>query len=103
MKFTRSGRLIFTTFDPVCTAQILNLEKILETLVRFDPIWENMTSRFLLLCIPTKIPLGELVDELKQNNEIVITQMRRFVTQETSQETSLVIYTVHWHLLARVD
>ncbi|GIY37928.1 hypothetical protein CEXT_149971 [Caerostris extrusa] len=31
MKFSRQGKLIFSTADPVCAAQILNLEKIQET------------------------------------------------------------------------
>ncbi|CAL1291241.1 unnamed protein product [Larinioides sclopetarius] len=90
LKFTRAGKIIFTTADPVCAAQILSLDKILETPVFSDPIWENITSLF---DIPTQIPLCELAEELNINNEMVITQMRRFVKQDSIQESSPVLIT----------
>ncbi|GIY80658.1 uncharacterized protein CEXT_477961 [Caerostris extrusa] len=48
MKFSRQGKLIFSTADPVCAAQILNLDKNLETPISTAVTFENITERFLI-------------------------------------------------------
>ncbi|GIY53000.1 uncharacterized protein CEXT_758751 [Caerostris extrusa] len=45
MKFSRLGKLIFSTADPVCAAQILNLDKILETPISTAVTFENITEK----------------------------------------------------------
>ncbi|GBN05331.1 hypothetical protein AVEN_116045-1 [Araneus ventricosus] len=94
MKYTPQGKLLFSTSDPVCAAELLTLQTVLDTPVSTDVIWENISSRFLITDIPTKITLEELAEELSRNNDIVITHMRRFVKPNSSQETSPVLVTI---------
>ncbi|GBL56583.1 hypothetical protein AVEN_243979-1 [Araneus ventricosus] len=89
MKYTRQGKLLFSTSDPVCAAKLLTLQNVLDTPVSTDVIWENISSRFL---IPTK--KEKLAEELSCNNDIVISHMRRFVKPNSSQETSPVLVTI---------
>ncbi|GBM59828.1 hypothetical protein AVEN_10032-1 [Araneus ventricosus] len=65
MKFTRQGKIILTTQDPVCAAQLLTLEKVVNTPVSTNVIWENITSRFLLYDIPTTVSLPEATSVYK--------------------------------------
>ncbi|GBN04240.1 hypothetical protein AVEN_190696-1 [Araneus ventricosus] len=94
MKFTRQGKIILTTQDPVCAAQLLNLETVVNIPVSTNVIWENITSRFLLYDIPTKVSLLEVAEELTRNNEIEIVEMRRFVKQNNTLEASPVLVTM---------
>ncbi|GBM34878.1 hypothetical protein AVEN_116746-1 [Araneus ventricosus] len=94
MKFTQQGKIILTTKDPVCAAQLLNLEKVVNIPVSTNVIWENITPRFLLYDIPTKVSLPEVAAELTKNNEIEIVEMRRFVKQNNTRETSPVLVTM---------
>ncbi|GBM58402.1 hypothetical protein AVEN_63766-1 [Araneus ventricosus] len=94
MKFTRQGKIILTTQDPVCAAQLLNLEKVVNIPVSTNVIWENITSRFLLYDIPTTVSLPEVGAELTKNNEIEIVEIRRFVKQNNTRETSPVLVTM---------
>ncbi|GBO19476.1 hypothetical protein AVEN_70731-1 [Araneus ventricosus] len=94
MKFTRQGKIILTTQDPVCAAQLLNLEKVVNIPVSTNVIWENITSRFLLYDIPTAVSLPEVAAELTKNNEIEIVEIRRFVKQNNTRETSPVLVTM---------
>ncbi|GBL77190.1 hypothetical protein AVEN_12811-1 [Araneus ventricosus] len=93
MKFTRQGKIILTTQDPVCATQLLNLESVLNIKVSTNVIWENITLRFLLYDIPTKVSLRENAEELTRNNGIEIVEMRRLVKQNNTRETSLVLVT----------
>ncbi|GBM27215.1 hypothetical protein AVEN_255082-1 [Araneus ventricosus] len=93
MKITRQGKIILTTQDPVCAAQLLNLESVVNIKVSTNVIWENITSRFLLYDIPTTVSLSEIAEELTRNNGIEIVEMRRFVKQNNSRETSPVLVT----------
>ncbi|GIY33486.1 uncharacterized protein CDAR_474281 [Caerostris darwini] len=79
MKFSRQGKLIFSTADPVCAAQILNLEKIQETPVSTGVTFENITERFLVSDIPTNLQLSELADEIMHKNDMEVVELRRFV------------------------
>ncbi|GBL92603.1 hypothetical protein AVEN_123780-1 [Araneus ventricosus] len=88
MKFTRQGKIILTTQDPVCAAQLLNLERVVNIPVSTNVIWENITSRFLLYDIPTTVSLPELAAELTKNNEIEIFEIKRFVKQNNTREIS---------------
>ncbi|GBO04910.1 hypothetical protein AVEN_22236-1 [Araneus ventricosus] len=92
MKYTRQGKLLFSTSDPVCAAKLLALQNVLDTPVSTDVFWENISSRFLIPDIPTKTTLEELAKELSCNNDIVIAHMRRFVKSNSSQETSSSCY-----------
>ncbi|GBL77665.1 hypothetical protein AVEN_132151-1 [Araneus ventricosus] len=92
MKYTRQGKLLFSTSDPVCAAKLLTLQNVLDTPVSTDVIWENISSRFLIPDIPTK--KEKLAEELSCNNAIVISHMRRFVKPNSSQETSPVLVTI---------
>ncbi|GBN11779.1 hypothetical protein AVEN_267582-1 [Araneus ventricosus] len=93
MKFTRQGKIILTMQDPVCAAQLLNLESVVNIKVSTNVIWENITSRFLLYDIPTTVSLREIAEELTRNNGIEIVEMRRFAKQNNSRETSPVLVT----------
>ncbi|GBM18080.1 hypothetical protein AVEN_75509-1 [Araneus ventricosus] len=94
MKYTRQGKLLFSTSDPVCAAKLLTLQNVLDTPVSTDVIWKNISSPFLIPDIPTKTTLEELANELSCNNDIVISHMRRFVKPNSSQETSPVLITI---------
>ncbi|GBN20899.1 hypothetical protein AVEN_110921-1 [Araneus ventricosus] len=89
MKFTREGKIILTTQDPECAAQLLNLEKVVNIPVSTNVIWENITSRFLLYDIPTTVSLPEVAAELSKNNEIEIVDIRRFVKQTIPEKHQL--------------
>ncbi|GBL79835.1 hypothetical protein AVEN_28903-1 [Araneus ventricosus] len=93
MKFTRQGKIILTTQDPVCAVQLLNLESVVNIKVSTNVIWENTTSRFLLYDISTTVSLRENAEELTRNKGIEIVEMRRFVKQNNSRETSPVLVT----------
>ncbi|GBM75285.1 hypothetical protein AVEN_214604-1 [Araneus ventricosus] len=93
MKFTRQGKIILITQDPVCAAQLLNLESVVNIKVSTNVIWENITSRFLLYDIPTTVSFREIAEELTRNNGTEIVKMRRFVKQNNSRETSPVLVT----------
>ncbi|GIX96561.1 hypothetical protein CEXT_34281 [Caerostris extrusa] len=77
MKFSRQGKLIFTTADPVCAAQILNLDKIQDTPVSTGVTFENITERFLVFDIPTHLQLSELADEIMNNNDMEVVEVRQ--------------------------
>ncbi|GBN88723.1 hypothetical protein AVEN_267386-1 [Araneus ventricosus] len=47
MKYTRQGRIQFTTKDPIRAVQLLTLEKFMGTNAVADIIWENVCARFL--------------------------------------------------------
>ncbi|GBN47258.1 hypothetical protein AVEN_221200-1 [Araneus ventricosus] len=91
MKFTRQVKIILTTQDPVCAAQLLNLETVVNIEVSTNVIWENI---FLLYDIPTKVSLLQVAEELTRNNGIEIVEMRRFVKQNNTRETSPVLVTM---------
>ncbi|GBO43497.1 hypothetical protein AVEN_40692-1, partial [Araneus ventricosus] len=93
MKFTRQGKIILTKQDPVCAAQLLNLDTVVNIPVSENVIWENITSRFLLYDIPTKVSLLEVAEEFTRSNGIKIVEMRRFVKQNNTRETSPVLVT----------
>ncbi|GIY76289.1 uncharacterized protein CDAR_557531 [Caerostris darwini] len=86
MKFSRQGKVIFSTADPVCAAQILNLEKIQETPVSTGVTFENITERFLIFDIPTNLQLSELADEIMNKNDMEVVELRRFVKLNSTQE-----------------
>ncbi|GIX78398.1 hypothetical protein CDAR_313651 [Caerostris darwini] len=94
MKFSRQGKLIFSTADPVCAAQILNLDKILETPISTAVTFENITERFLIFDIPTNLPLSELAAEIMNTNDMEVVELRRFVKLNSTQEFSPVLITI---------
>ncbi|GIZ05192.1 uncharacterized protein CEXT_70771 [Caerostris extrusa] len=95
MKFSRQGKLIFSTADPVCAAQILNLEKIQETPISTGVTFENITERFLIFDIPTNQQLSELADEIMNKNDMEVVELRRFVKLNSTQEFSRVRQCLH--------
>ncbi|GBN13748.1 hypothetical protein AVEN_163286-1 [Araneus ventricosus] len=88
MKYTRQGKVLFSTSDPACAAELLALQNVLDIPVSTDVILENITSQFLISDIQTKATLEELAEELSRNKDIAITHMRRFVKQNSSSEVS---------------
>ncbi|GIY21484.1 uncharacterized protein CEXT_302471 [Caerostris extrusa] len=92
MKFSRQGKLIFTTADPVCAAQILNLDKIQETPVSTGVTFENITERFLVFDIPTHLQLSELADEIMNKmiwkNHLTIGEARRLYAHSSKTNYS---------------
>ncbi|GIY37207.1 uncharacterized protein CEXT_815821 [Caerostris extrusa] len=88
MKVSKQGKLIFSTADPVCAAQILNLEKIQETPISTGVTFENITERFLIFDIPTNLQLSELADEIMNKNDMEVVELRRFVKLNSTQEFS---------------
>ncbi|GBL82267.1 hypothetical protein AVEN_252443-1 [Araneus ventricosus] len=65
MRYTRQGKIQFTTKDPICAVQLLSLSKFMEIDVSTDVIWENISARFLVTDIPTTTPLEELAKEIQ--------------------------------------
>ncbi|GIY82324.1 hypothetical protein CDAR_246061 [Caerostris darwini] len=94
MKFSRQGKFIFSTADPVCAAQILNLDKILETPISTAVTFENITERFLIFDIPTNLQLSELAAEIMHKNDMEVVELRRFVKLNSTQEFSPVLVTI---------
>ncbi|GIY50884.1 putative RNA-directed DNA polymerase from transposon X-element [Caerostris extrusa] len=88
MKFSRQGKLIFSTAVSVCAAQILNLDKILETPISTAVTFENISKRFLVFDIPTTLPLSELAAEIMHKTEMEVVELRRFVKLNSTQEFS---------------
>ncbi|GBM95870.1 hypothetical protein AVEN_81696-1 [Araneus ventricosus] len=79
MKFTRQGRILFTTKDPICAVQLLSLIKFMDTDISTDVIWENICSRFLIFDIPVNTPMEEVAEEIQVKNYIDVVEMRRFL------------------------
>ncbi|GIY07049.1 uncharacterized protein CEXT_18021 [Caerostris extrusa] len=79
MKFSRQGKLIFSTADPVCVAQILNLDKILETPISTAVTFENISERFLVFDIPTTLPLSELAAEIMHKNDMEVVESEKCI------------------------
>ncbi|GBM99481.1 hypothetical protein AVEN_152242-1 [Araneus ventricosus] len=48
LKYTRQGKILITTKDPICAVQLLSLNKFMEIDVTANIIWENICSRFLI-------------------------------------------------------
>ncbi|GBN28766.1 hypothetical protein AVEN_246076-1 [Araneus ventricosus] len=94
MRHTRQGKVLFTTSDPICAANLLTLTKLLDTPISATILWENITTKFLLTDIPTATSLEELASELSCSNDIVIIHMRRFVKQNTQPEVAPVLITI---------
>ncbi|GBL82122.1 hypothetical protein AVEN_252324-1 [Araneus ventricosus] len=94
MRHTRQGKVLFTTSDPICAANLLTLTKLLDIPISATVLWENITTKFLLTDVPTATSLEELVSELACSNDIVITHMRRFVKQNTQPEAAPVLITI---------
>ncbi|GBM25356.1 hypothetical protein AVEN_12298-1 [Araneus ventricosus] len=42
MKYTRQGKILFTTMDPISAVQLLSLNKFMETDINTDIRWENV-------------------------------------------------------------
>ncbi|GBM14669.1 hypothetical protein AVEN_97181-1 [Araneus ventricosus] len=94
MRYTRQGKIQFTTKDPICAVQLLSLTKFMEIDVTTDLIWENMSARFLVADIPTTTPLEELAKEIQDKNDCLVVEMRRFVKPNSSKVTSPVLITI---------
>ncbi|GBN88224.1 hypothetical protein AVEN_61929-1 [Araneus ventricosus] len=94
MKYTRQGKILFTTKDPICAVQLLSLTKFMETDISTDVIWKNICSRFLIFDIPANIPMEELAEEIQEKNDIDVVEMRRFLKQNSVKDMSPVFITV---------
>ncbi|GBO07689.1 hypothetical protein AVEN_216956-1 [Araneus ventricosus] len=94
MKFTRQGKILFTTKDPICAVQILSLTQFMDTDISTDVIWENICSRFLIFDIPVNTPMEELAAEIQRKNYLDVVEMRRFLKQNSVKDTSPVLITV---------
>ncbi|GBN58809.1 hypothetical protein AVEN_7783-1 [Araneus ventricosus] len=94
MRHTRQDKVLFTTSDPICAANLLTLTKLLDIPISATVLWENITTKFLLTDVPTATSLEELASELACSNYIVITHMRRFVKQNTQPEAAPVLITI---------
>ncbi|GBN88339.1 hypothetical protein AVEN_66766-1 [Araneus ventricosus] len=94
MRYTRHGKIQFTTKDPICAVQLLSLKKFMEIDVSTDLIWENISARFLVVDIPTTTPLEELSKEIQDKNDCLVVEMRRFVKPNSGKVTSPVLITI---------
>ncbi|GBM36614.1 hypothetical protein AVEN_170780-1 [Araneus ventricosus] len=94
MKFTRQGKILFTTKDPLCAVQLLSLTKFMETDISTDVIWENICSRFFIFDIPVNTPMEELAKEIQEKNDMDVIEMRRFLKQNSVKDMSPVLITV---------
>ncbi|GFY25121.1 uncharacterized protein TNCV_2693121 [Trichonephila clavipes] len=94
MPFTRNGNIRFSTLYPVCAAQILSLEKILNVSVKPNILWEGIMSRFLIYEIPLDISLNEITKELQENNDFEIIGMRKFIKTGSQQQFSPILIAI---------
>ncbi|GBO31366.1 hypothetical protein AVEN_255508-1 [Araneus ventricosus] len=94
MKYTRQGKILFTTKDPLCAVQLLSLTKFMETDISIDVIWENICSRFLIFDIPVNTPMEELAKEIQEKNDMDVIEMRRFLKQNSVKDMSPVLIKV---------
>ncbi|GBN36500.1 hypothetical protein AVEN_10564-1 [Araneus ventricosus] len=94
MKFTRQGKILFTTKDLICAVQILSLTKFMDTDISTDVIWENICSRFFIFDIPVNTPMEELAEEIQGKYDLDVVEMRRFLKQNSVKDTSPVLITV---------
>ncbi|GBL79142.1 hypothetical protein AVEN_258042-1 [Araneus ventricosus] len=94
MKFTRQGKILFTTKDLLCAVQLLSLTKFMETDISTDVIWENICPRFFIFDIPVNTPLEELAKEIQEKNDMDVIEMRRFLKQNSVKDMSPVLITV---------
>ncbi|GFX91010.1 uncharacterized protein TNCV_2283021 [Trichonephila clavipes] len=94
MSFTHNGKIRFSTLDPVCAAQILSLEKILNVSVKTNILWEGITLRFLIYEIPLDMSLNEIAKELQETNDFQIIEMTRFIKTGSQQQFSPVLIAI---------
>ncbi|GFX54679.1 uncharacterized protein TNCV_3632361 [Trichonephila clavipes] len=94
MSFTRNGKIRFSTLEPVCAAQILSLEQILNVSVKTNILWEGIVSSFLIYEIPLDISLNEIAKELQETNNFEIIEMKRFIKTGSQQQFSPVLITI---------
>lgn len=94
VRFTRTGSMIFFTKDVECAIDICKVSSFLGVSVKSRIIWENITNRFLLFNIPVDIPLDEIANELEENNNIRILELRRFLKRGSTKETSPILVTI---------
>ncbi|GBM18542.1 hypothetical protein AVEN_47935-1 [Araneus ventricosus] len=94
MKFTRQGKILFTTKDTICAVHFLSLTKFMDTDISTEVICENICSRFLIFDIPVNTPMEELAEEIQGKNDIDVVKMRRFLKQNSVKDTSPVLITV---------
>ncbi|GBM32711.1 hypothetical protein AVEN_223485-1 [Araneus ventricosus] len=94
MKFTRQGKIQFTTKNPICAVQLLTLEKFMGINVATDIIWENVCARILIFDIPTSTPLEELALEIEDKNDCIVVEMRWFLKLNSTKEISPVLITI---------
>ncbi|GBM07291.1 hypothetical protein AVEN_187849-1 [Araneus ventricosus] len=94
MKYTRQGKILFATKDPLCAVQLLSLTKFMETDISTDVIWENICSRFLIFDIPVNTSMEELAEEIQGENDLDVIEMRRVLKQNSVKDMSPVLITV---------
>ncbi|GBM35535.1 hypothetical protein AVEN_106761-1 [Araneus ventricosus] len=86
MKYTRQGKIQFTTKDPICAVQLLTLEKFMGINMVTDIIWKNISARFLIFDLPTSTSLEELAVEIEDKNDCIVVEIRRFLKLNTSHQ-----------------
>ncbi|GBM83339.1 hypothetical protein AVEN_217194-1 [Araneus ventricosus] len=94
MRYTRQGKIQFTTKDPICAVQLLSLTKFMDIDVFTDIIWENISARFLVADISTTTPLEKLAKEIQDENDCLVEELRRFVKLNSSKVISPVLITI---------
>lgn len=95
LKYTRNGKIIISTDDADCAVEVLKIQKLLNTEVKLNVIWENITSRVLIHNIQTSIKLESLYKELKYSNpDIDVKDLRRFIRPGTNKTDSPVLVTI---------
>ncbi|GBN82020.1 hypothetical protein AVEN_138888-1 [Araneus ventricosus] len=78
MKYTRQGKILFTTKDPICAVQLLSLTKFMETDISTNVIWESICSRVLIFDIPLNTPMEELAEEIQEKMILTLSKCEDF-------------------------
>lgn len=78
-KFTRKGHLIVQTKKLECLAEIDKLNTFANIKVRVNMNPETFTTKFLVRDIPTSMSLDSVHDEISEENQLKIVEMRRFL------------------------
>ncbi|GBM73810.1 hypothetical protein AVEN_242660-1 [Araneus ventricosus] len=79
LKMARQDKILCTTKSPDTAFELSKIDKILSIPVKCTLQYENISSRFLFPVIPSDTLLQEIAEEIKQENDLSVKEIRRFI------------------------
>lgn len=97
VKITRNNKILIETEDKTCAKEIAAITEILGIPVTSYIQSENITSRFVLHNIDTLIPLADIGNEIQNENNLRVKEVRRFTKRGLAgpQLTETVLITTY--------